>query len=591
MSILQELVIRLGLDSKGYKNALTGVAKETENFGRKIGGILAPIAIGTAVAAGLIAVTNVLKDCAKAAMEAEDANAKLKGILTSTAGASGMTFEALDKQANAIQRVTRFDDELIKTGQATLLTMTNIGSKVFPRATQAMVDMAAKTGDVSGSAALLGKVLQSPLTNMGLLARQGMGLSDIQQKQVADFMAVNDVASAQGVILDAIEGKVGGLAEVMGSTTAGQMERFKNQVEEIKERIGEKLLPVINSVVGSLANWLTSPEGQASIDKFVGWIGTAMGTVSPPAGLLGLVNYLSSGNIKGAVDLAFGSGSFTSLTTFITNIQSAARDIQKAIDDIQKAIDDFRNIILPKDKELTPLFEALRNIGKPEINLPSYARPVPPELPKDTWAKERLLDRIPIPSVPPYADSGISEGIKGLVEGVQKDDNRLLWDTEWTTMANVPLTAIEAVKEPLIFTVTDTATQMANGLSSKTPEISAVGTNMMGALEKSIRMGQSGVVNAIVAAVLAAIAAANKALGIQSPSKVMMKMGKQMTEGLKAGLGNISELVNPRSLNIPVSQNVTSGGQGQNVIKIFGPTTFEVTSDMRVEDLLSQVQL
>ena len=131
MSILQELVIKLGLDSADYQSGLAGAASKAQDFGSKISGWIGGLAIGAAVVSGLVIVKNTLEDCAKAAMEAEDADAKLNSILKSTNSVSGQTIKSLNDQATAIQKVTRFDDELVKAGQATLLTMTNIGVKVF----------------------------------------------------------------------------------------------------------------------------------------------------------------------------------------------------------------------------------------------------------------------------------------------------------------------------------------------------------------------------------------------------------------------------------------------------------------------------
>jgi len=337
MSILQELVVKLGLDSADYQSGLAGAASKAQDFGSKISGWIGGLAIGAAVVSGLVIVKNTLEDCAKAAMEAEDADAKLNAILRSTNSVSGMTIKSLNDQAAAIQKVTRFDDELVKAGQATLLTMTNIGVKVFPRATQAMVDMAAKTGSLESAALILGKALNDPIGGLGALAKVGVELSDSQTEQIKQFMAVNDVVSAQGVILGQVEKTVGGLAEAMGATSEGQMEIFKHQVGEIKEKIGDKLLPVINEVTKGLVNWLTSPEGEASVATFVGWIGKVMGTVSPPTGLAGIVGYLMSGDIKNAVDLAFGEGTYASLKEFVEGVQRAADDIAGIIADMKKA--------------------------------------------------------------------------------------------------------------------------------------------------------------------------------------------------------------------------------------------------------------
>ena len=137
----------------------------------------------------------------KSAMDAENALAEMNAVLKSTNGVAGMTADELMRMASQLQRVTKFSDEEIMKGQSMLLTFTNIGKNVFPVATEAMLNMAEKFGSVEEASIQLGKALNDPISGVTALRRVGVMLSNAQEQQIKNFMATNDIASAQKVIL------------------------------------------------------------------------------------------------------------------------------------------------------------------------------------------------------------------------------------------------------------------------------------------------------------------------------------------------------------------------------------------------------
>lgn len=185
----------------------------------------------------------------ESAMEGQNAVADLEATLKSTGGAVGMTSEELQNLANEFQNVTKFSDDAVISGEAMLLTFTNIGGDVFPQATEAMLNMAEKFGSIDSAAVQLGKALNDPIAGISALSRVGVTFSEDQKKQITDFMAVNDIASAQGVILAELEKEFGGLAVAAGQTFAGQLEIAKNQLDNVKETIGTALLPVLGDML------------------------------------------------------------------------------------------------------------------------------------------------------------------------------------------------------------------------------------------------------------------------------------------------------------------------------------------------------
>ena len=75
-----------------------------------------------------------------------------------------------------------------------------------------------------------------------------------------------------------------------------------------------------------------------------------------------------------------------------------------------------------------------------------------------------------------------------------------------------------------------------DGAKSKAAGMSGAGTQMAAGLASGIRSGRSSVLNAAAALASAAVSAVRNALGIHSPSRVMMEAGRFTGEGFSIGL-------------------------------------------------------
>jgi vacuolar-type H+-ATPase subunit I/STV1 len=89
------------------------------------------------------------------------------------------------------------------------------------------------------------------------LRRVGITFSDEQEELIKSFVATNDVASAQGVILEELESQFGGVARAAAETATGSMVQFKNAVGDLKEDIGGLLAEALAPVVSKLTDWIT----------------------------------------------------------------------------------------------------------------------------------------------------------------------------------------------------------------------------------------------------------------------------------------------------------------------------------------------
>lgn len=95
--------------------------------------------------------------------------------------------------------------------------------------------------------------------------------------------------------------------------------------------------------------------------------------------------------------------------------------------------------------------------------------------------------------------------------------------------------------------------EMVNTMQEFRNDFDATGIYLMEGVAQGILSGKSEVINAAVRAVQEAASAANQAMGINSPSRVMMKTGKYMAQGL--GEGWLQEM---KTVNKDIAKSMTS---------------------------------
>lgn len=227
------------------------------NFGSIITGIESAINL---VSQAFDLAVDTITPFINSASDSEQAIARLDGVLRATGGSVGLTSDQLQSLASGLQNVTRFSDEEVMSAEALMLTFRNVSGDMFPRAITAATDMASIFGSLEASTMQLGKALQDPVAMTGALSRAGVTFTDVQKDMIKEFVETGNVAAAQNIILTEVENQVGGLAEVMGGTFAGQADIFRNKLDEIRETIGGALLPILTDLLTRLSAFLDRPE-------------------------------------------------------------------------------------------------------------------------------------------------------------------------------------------------------------------------------------------------------------------------------------------------------------------------------------------
>lgn len=290
------------------------------------------VAAGALIGGAFIAIaTSAVKDLA----ETERIIAQLDSVLESTGGAAGVTRDQALSLADALEKTTKFSAESTLEAENLLLTFTNIGTTVFPLATQTMLDMATAMGtDASGGAIQLGKALNDPTAGISALSRVGVTFTEKQKNLIKSLQDTGDMAGAQKVILAELTKEFGGSAEAAGKTFGGQLEIAKNAVGNITESLAVSLMPTLQSLLEKFIESI--PSIQEMGDKLLAIGASIVEKVKPALDLVrdGLIWVRDNSKfVKEAVELItvvfLSYHAALVIVEIATKAQTIAQNIQK----------------------------------------------------------------------------------------------------------------------------------------------------------------------------------------------------------------------------------------------------------------------
>lgn len=264
-----ELAVKLSLGGN-FQRQMAGVNRSLKDFdksasrayraGQQIGtGIRRGLAIA-AGAAGLLATQVALG--LDSLVKLEKATAQTEAVIKSTGSAAGVTAEQVRLLSEKYEALNAtIGDETIQEGQNLLLTYTAITKEGFEPALQAALDLSVAMGtDLNSAVKTVGKALSEPEKAMARLRRQGIILTEAEEKQIKAHVKNNDTLAAQGVILGALEKRYGGSFLAGGSTTAGKVAKFTDSIEDLQRALATALLPAVGNIADALTELLQDPE-------------------------------------------------------------------------------------------------------------------------------------------------------------------------------------------------------------------------------------------------------------------------------------------------------------------------------------------
>jgi len=255
------------------KATQTSTSKMKQTFADMRDMMQGPVAAYNAVTGAIKKIGAEVDKYIMSAVESERATSNLLTVLKATNGVAGMTSSELSRLASEVAQLTLFEDENVTQAEALLLTYKNISKKVFPDAVRASADLATiMDTDLTSATKTLGKALADPIAAAGMLKKAGIVLSAAQKEQIKSFMAVNDVAAAQTVILDALNSSMGGAAEAAAKTATGAYLNMKKAMGETSESVGKDIAYRFNDVITAftdgfnrVSSWWDSQSKQMKI--------------------------------------------------------------------------------------------------------------------------------------------------------------------------------------------------------------------------------------------------------------------------------------------------------------------------------------
>lgn len=270
-------------------NVIELIVKVNDQATAKLRSISA--AVGKASAIGLGLAVAALAAVVKASAEAQKAAAKLDAAYTANAGAVGLSSERLHALADELQRTTTFNDELVRSAEAVLLTFNRVRGEAFERTIRVAADLASMLDtDLVSATRLVGIALEDPARGMDRLRRAGVVLSEEQEKLVKRLAATGQGAKAQEIILGELENRVGGTAEALRNTLGGALTALQNAFGELLEQSSEST-DGLTDALNTLTATLSDPANKRAVqDFFALFIDGATAAVQTVVGLGSIFN-------------------------------------------------------------------------------------------------------------------------------------------------------------------------------------------------------------------------------------------------------------------------------------------------------------
>lgn len=210
------------------------------------------IAVDALFAAGA-AVADFVGDSFAGAIEAEQGFARLTAQIEAQGDSAAVTAGQAAILADEYKHLAGGSDDAVIAAEAVLLKFNAIGSDIFPTAIEQSANLAALMGtDLASASQLLGLALDDPTASLTRLDKATGAFTEAEQLQIKAMAEAGDVAGAQALILANLEEAIGGTAETLALTTAGQWAIFQESIADAGESIAAALLPALSGLLAML---------------------------------------------------------------------------------------------------------------------------------------------------------------------------------------------------------------------------------------------------------------------------------------------------------------------------------------------------
>jgi chromosome segregation ATPase len=228
-----------GLDSNVAKS--NGVFAD---FGKNLKRLAATIGVTFAATQ----VVSFFKESVAAAQEAAAVQTRLRTILLNTGAATEAQVEALNAQAQALEKVGVVTKENVTMTQSQLATF-DLQSKTIHTLTPAILDYVTAEKGATASTddfrSMTNGLAQALNGNFASLTRQGFVLTDNQKK----LLTTGSESERAAALTEILNSTYKDFNKTLANTPEGRMIKLKNEFGSLKEEIGRGLLPVMEKMM------------------------------------------------------------------------------------------------------------------------------------------------------------------------------------------------------------------------------------------------------------------------------------------------------------------------------------------------------
>ena len=233
------------------------IAGRITSLGAIIGTTLNPVLLGAVLA--MITLTVTIKKLVGASANLEKQQLKLAALIKATGGAAKQTGHDIEVMATQIGRATLASVQGARDAAGVLLTFKSIAGDVFERTLALTQDLAAVGfGSMKTAALQLGKALEEPEIGLSALRRVGVSFTEQQKEQIKVLSMTGNQLQAQQMILDALEGQVGGAGKGEAGGLAGAWDTLTENITLFFERAdaGIAIVKALTNALKGLSNWI-----------------------------------------------------------------------------------------------------------------------------------------------------------------------------------------------------------------------------------------------------------------------------------------------------------------------------------------------
>jgi len=232
-AVIGALRVNLGLNSAEFESGM----KKASGAMKALSGAFAALG-GVAIFAGF---TAGIGQAVGRIEEARKLTAQLDQALTNTGNTARTSGKEVAEFADDLEKSTgRAAEEILAV--STNLATFGFSREVFFDAIKLADDMsAAWGGDLRQNMEGLARALADPEKGLAMLTKRGITFTDQQKAMIASFVQANDIIGAQGVVMDALNEQVKGVAASGFTGLTAAQARATKAMEDFFETIAGSL--------------------------------------------------------------------------------------------------------------------------------------------------------------------------------------------------------------------------------------------------------------------------------------------------------------------------------------------------------------